>query len=198
MRTITVYATRGGVQTIDTEATTWGELKPIVEEHYDLENLIATEGINKTTLEHKDAKLPDSDFTLFLRPSKFKAGATDFDELSFKELREMLTDEDKKRLAEEYNENWTRLSRNIITEYLKDKEESEDKEDSISVKLIVMRIPNQSNEKDFNIKEIDDIESFENFINSLINEFEDYIDDKDSKSQELADEYQNLIDGFDD
>lgn len=73
-RTIRVFTSRGTNVTLTSDASTWGELKPLVEEHFDLSNLQAAESVNKTTLEHRDARLPNENFVLFLRPVKSKAG----------------------------------------------------------------------------------------------------------------------------
>lgn len=75
-KTIRVFTSRGSQNTITTDATTWGELKPQIEEFYDLTNLQAAESVNKTSLIHKDAVLPDQDFVLFLRPVRTKAGGS--------------------------------------------------------------------------------------------------------------------------
>jgi len=74
-RTVTLYSTLGGMKKVQTAAKNWGSLKPLVAQHYDLDNLQATENIGKTTLEHVEAKLPEGEFVLFLRPVKTKSGA---------------------------------------------------------------------------------------------------------------------------
>lgn len=115
-RKVTVFTSKGGKQVIETSATTWGELKPLVEEHYDLENLQPTENITKTTLLHVEAALPASDFVLFLRPIKTKSGAN-YEDMGFKELRALLTDEDKVQLAEEIGRNWTTASTQDLRDF---------------------------------------------------------------------------------
>ena len=77
MREITIYATRGGqTEKINTAATTWGELQPLVREKgFDLSSLMAAENINKTDLVNDLAVLPEGNFRLFLRPKQTKSGA---------------------------------------------------------------------------------------------------------------------------
>lgn len=118
MRKVIVYSSKGQRKSYETEASTWGELKQLIEFDYDLSNLQATENINKTTLEHVDAKLPEGDFVLFLRPIHQKAGY-DFDTMSFRELRNMLDDDIKNHLSNLYpSKSWTQLSTNELREGL--------------------------------------------------------------------------------
>lgn len=119
MRQITIYSTKYGIKKIDSDATTWGELKNEIIETggYDLTNLTATENVNKTTLESMEAVLPEGDFVLFLRATKFKAGA-DYANMSFANLRSHLTDELKELIKEKYNRNWTQLSKKKLAEFL--------------------------------------------------------------------------------
>jgi|GEM_PF-6910242 len=127
-RKITVFSTKGKQKAhIDTDVATWGELKPLIEnEGYDVSSLHATENINRTNLEHKDAVLPEKAFTLFLRPKKTKSGATDadIDAMSFKDLRAALTDSDKTAISEMFDKNYTRCSTDNLKEYLKSKGDS--------------------------------------------------------------------------
>lgn len=78
-REITIYATRGGqMKKIMTNASTWGELQPLVRaEGFDLGSLLAAENINKSDLVNDLAVLPATDFRLFLRPKQTKSGALD-------------------------------------------------------------------------------------------------------------------------
>lgn len=110
-RVITMFSTKGGKNKVETEATTWGELKPLVEEKYDLSNLQATENKNKTTLTHPDAVLPEGDFVLFLRPIKTKSGA-DMNDLGFRELRALVNNDSVKEYLNGVvpGKNWTQLT----------------------------------------------------------------------------------------
>ena len=123
-RVITVFTSKGKKQKITTDATTWGVLKPLVEEHYDLNNLQATENIGKTTLMHVDAVLPEAAFVLFLRPIKTKSGS-DFDTMSFVDLRGALTAQDKLDLEETVGVNWTRVKKQDIINQLNSRADAE-------------------------------------------------------------------------
>lgn len=114
-RIITVFSTKGQKKAkIETNVTTWGELSPLVKnEGYDLDNLHATENINKSDLVNTQAVLPEGDFTIFLRPKKTKSGAERGMGLSYKEIKAVIK-EDFEKYPEEavahYNEgdNYTR------------------------------------------------------------------------------------------
>lgn len=114
MRIVTVVATKGGqVKKYETEATTWGALRDIIQEDYSLSNIKATENINKSTLEHVDCALPEGDFRVFLRPSKTKSGGY-HDGKSFKEMRAVIAEagQNAKSFLSVYREgkNWTQLT----------------------------------------------------------------------------------------
>lgn len=114
MRIVTVVATKGGqVKKYETEATTWGALRDIIQGDYSLSNIKATENINKSTLEHVDCALPEGDFRVFLRPSKTKSGGA-FDGKNFKEMRAIIAaeGEDAKKFLSAYRagKNWTQLT----------------------------------------------------------------------------------------
>lgn len=78
-REITIYATRGGqMKKIMTNATTWGQLQPLVRaEGFDLSSLLAAENVTKTDLVNDLAILPTTAFRLFLRPKQTKSGVLD-------------------------------------------------------------------------------------------------------------------------
>lgn len=123
-RTITVVATKGGrIEKITTDAATWGDLKALIQDKYDLSNLKAVENINKTTLEHIDAALPEGDFRLFLRATKTKSGV-DFSQMSFGDMRNdyIKPNEEVKnflnRIAGESGRNWTQLKTDELREGL--------------------------------------------------------------------------------
>lgn len=119
-RTITVYATKGQrMAKVETSATTWKELKPEIQSKgYDLASLHATESVNRTDLSHQDAKLPEGNFTLFLRPKKTKSGIEGANDMSFRELREEVKkamESDNAHACEHFNnfvdsKNYTQLS----------------------------------------------------------------------------------------
>ena len=123
-RKITVFSTKGKQKAhIDTDVTTWGELKSLIsDEGYDIDSLNAIENVNRTTLQHKDAKLPEGEFTVFLAPKKTKSGGKKaVADMSFKELRAELTDADKSAISEMFGKNYTRCSTDNLREYLESK-----------------------------------------------------------------------------
>ena len=61
-KTVTVFGTRGKKVKLETSVSTWGELRPLLEEEgVSFNNMRATESVGRTTLEHKDAVLPEGD-----------------------------------------------------------------------------------------------------------------------------------------
>lgn len=131
-RKVTVVSTKTNkIMNYETEATTWGELVETIQGDFDLSNLKANENINKTTLEHTDAKLPEGPFRVFLRPVKTKSGNTDFSNMGFKEMRENFVKTGKEIqsfLLSRFGKNWTQLKtselRDGLTEYHKDQKSS--------------------------------------------------------------------------
>lgn len=125
MRKIIVYSTKGKSGSFESDAKTWGEVQNDVKKIVgDLDNLIATESVNKTNLGHQDSVLPEGDFKIFLRPSKTKSGATDFSSMSFRELRIFIAGQGqpcKDYLnveAKKSGRNWTQLSTKELQVYL--------------------------------------------------------------------------------
>jgi hypothetical protein len=129
-RKILIYTTQGKTkQSYDINFEIWKDLKLfLTEKGYDMQNLKATENINRTNLEVDTAKLPTEDFTLYLRPVKTKSGCdrNDLLDMSFKDLRQTVRD-----FKEKYSEfdswlkekgNYTQFStetlRNILIEYV--------------------------------------------------------------------------------
>lgn len=113
---VTIFSTKGlDKKVIETSATTWGELKEEVSEFYDMDNLQATENVNRTDLVHESAVLPTSDFRLFLRPIKTKSGSVKY---TYQEARAIISDD--KELQEEikryYGMNYTNLSTHVLNE----------------------------------------------------------------------------------
>ena len=124
MRKIVIYSTKGGTGVIETEAKTWGEIESQVREIVgDLDNLIATENKNKTTLEHSDAVLPEEDFKIFLRPSKTKSGISTVN-MSFKDLRKFVESQGQpckaflNLVAKDFGKNWTQLTTKELQYFL--------------------------------------------------------------------------------
>lgn len=124
MRKIIIYSTKGQNGSFESDAKTWGEITNQVENIVgSLDNLIATENINKTNLGHEDSVLPTGDFKIFLRPSKTKSGV-DFKSMSFKELRAFITKEGQtckdilNTEAKKTRRNWTQLGTSEIASIL--------------------------------------------------------------------------------
>jgi hypothetical protein len=69
-------STRGGVKTVYSEATQWGQLKDSLSEFGDISKMSAVIKETKNTLSVDDALLPEGDFTLYLSPKQIKAGNT--------------------------------------------------------------------------------------------------------------------------
>lgn len=125
MRKIIVYSTKGKSGSFESDAKTWGEIQSDVKKIVgDLDNLIATENVNKTNLGHQDSVLPEGDFKIFLRPSKTKSGATDFSSMSFRECRAFIADKGQackdylNAEAKKSDRNWTQLSTEELQTYL--------------------------------------------------------------------------------
>lgn len=125
MRKIIVYSTKGKSGSFESDAKTWGEIQSDVKKIVgDLDNLIATENVNKTNLGHQDSVLPEGDFKIFLRPSKTKSGATDFSSMSFRECRAFIIDKGQackdylNAEAKKSDRNWTQLSTEELQTYL--------------------------------------------------------------------------------
>ena len=125
MRKIIVYSTKGKSGSFESDAKTWGEIQSDVKRIVgSLDNLIATENVNKTNLGHQDSVLPEGDFKIFLRPSKTKSGATDFSSMSFRECRAFIADKGQackdylNAEAKKSDRNWTQLSTEELQKYL--------------------------------------------------------------------------------
>lgn len=147
MRKITIFATKGSdKRVINSEATTWGELKSEILEHYDLDNLQATENINRTDLSSSKAILPTTDFNLFLRPIKTKSGAR-----TYQEARRIIQNNEdlKEYIKEEYGLNYTNLSTADLNDAIEDFYEGD--VPSVRVSAVIDNSNDESIEK---IKEI--------------------------------------------
>ena len=125
-RKVTIVSTKNNkVKFYETAATTWGELNAEINKDFDLSNLKATENVNKTTLEHVDAVLPEGEFRVFLRPVKTKSGGHDFDNMKFGDLRATFkTDEEVKKFltgkVSAEGRNWTQLKTDELRTFLKE------------------------------------------------------------------------------
>lgn len=121
-RKIVIFSTRGNqITEVVSTATTYGEL--VKEAGLEVDTLTATESVRRTTLSHFESQLPEGDFTLYLRPSKTKAGAVDFSSMSFRETKDyILANADAKAFlndkAKGLGKNWTQLTSSQRVEFL--------------------------------------------------------------------------------
>lgn len=82
MRKIKIYSTTGGLFQVETDVTTWGELKTVLaNKGIDYAGRKAVESKNNTTLEKDEAILFEGEFMIMLTPEKTKSGA------EYKEIR---------------------------------------------------------------------------------------------------------------
>lgn len=169
MAKITIFSTKGSSKRVhETTVTTWGELKTELSEHYDFSNLQATENVNRTDLSAPTAKLPEGDFTLFLRPVRTKSGA-----YSYSEAREIIKeDEDlQEYIKDTYGRNYTNLPTSTLNEAIKnmyDDETSVVEEDYDEEDYDIEEENNLEDESDILKRDIDSlIEKLENFKNRI-------------------------------
>ena len=74
-RKVTIFSTQSNTsQTIETSASTWGELKKELPASAASTRAVVRE--TRNTLESGGAQLPNQDFTLFMYPERVKSGAT--------------------------------------------------------------------------------------------------------------------------
>ena len=133
---VTIFSTKGlDKKVIETSATTWGELKEEVSEFYDMDNLQATENVNRTDLVHESAVLPTSDFRLFLRPIKTKSGSLKY---TYQQARAIISNNEElqDQIKQDYGLNYTNLNTRVLNEAIvKFYNEEEDIEDENIVKI---------------------------------------------------------------
>jgi len=85
-RTVKIRMDGGNVSTVETEATTFGELKAqLTDVNFSNQKAIVRQ--TRVTLEDDEAHLPTTPFSLFLYPVKIKAGV-DYTSMSHSELRQ--------------------------------------------------------------------------------------------------------------
>ena len=85
---VKVYSTQMGEKSVETSATTWGQLQNDLSKNgISYSGMKSVIGESKLTLEADAAILPTEGFTLFLMPKKTKAGAIDINTAGYKDLR---------------------------------------------------------------------------------------------------------------
>lgn len=76
-RVITVFSSRGGTIKVTTDASTWGDLKPLLREQgQETDGLLGTINTTKKDLEKNEDELPAGPFVIFFRPIETKAGSS--------------------------------------------------------------------------------------------------------------------------
>ena len=183
---VTVQASENTDRTINTSEVikTWGGLRDILSaEGYDLDNLKPTENINKTTLEHIDAVLPDGDFRVFLRPSKTKSG-NPYANMGFKDLRAKINelgDESKAHLSNLVpGKNWTQLTTDQLREGLSTFASNSSTPASTPVEEnAVMEETSNSSQPVTNLEKLTEVKSLLNCVkdNTSCSDLEDYVDE---------------------
>lgn len=212
-RVITAFATRGkNKQKIETNVTTWGELKPLLEEAgYNLGSLAATESINRTDLANEGAKLPEGDFVVFLRPVKTKSGGKALADMSWKEMRDSL-DDDAKGFLNGFisGKSWTQLKtdelRDGLTAYQKKSGGSKKASETTNAEVTNVDRVASINSLLTEIKANSSSEEVFDRVDALLEELEglgfavaDEVTDPDAKeTQELESQFGELAPGFSD
>lgn len=100
LRKIKIYSTNGISGTIDTNATTLGELKPLLmEREINFSGMKMLVGETRNELSQDEAVLPGDDFKLYLMPQKTKSGNDDrlaelYEEIAdaHREIAEIMSD----------------------------------------------------------------------------------------------------------
>lgn len=200
-RKVTIVSTKNNkVKFYETAATTWGELNAEINRDFDLSNLKATENVNKTTLEHVDAVLPEGEFRVFLRPVKTKSGH-DFDNMKFGELRATFKDDEevKKFLTGKVSDsgrNWTQLKTDELRDFLKEYHSKGKSKSATEVveENVAEEVTEEQVLEHFDGIPLNTLEKFETAI-QLLKEVNEEIGDSDLEEDEV-DEIQWKIDEF--
>ena len=88
VREIKIFSTVGTKVTLNTNATTFGEIKTqLASNDIDYNNLQLVVGETKATLDLDEAVLPEGPFKIYLMPKQTKSGSKDLAEL-FRDLSE--------------------------------------------------------------------------------------------------------------
>lgn len=198
-RKITFYSTKGGKTMVETDATTWGEIKKLTS-NYNFSKLIATENIGKTTLEHSEAILPEGDFVIFLRPSNVKSGTIDYDNLSFMEIRSLLTSGDKENLYTIHGHNYTLISKASLIDYLSSKKDASYDDDAESIKKHEQDEENEESEENddaYISVERSKLQALIIYLQDILSDCKKEISPEEREELErLQGEYENLIENL--
>lgn len=208
-RVITVVATKGGrIEKITTDAVTWGDLREIIQDKWDLGKLKAVENVNKTTLEHIDAVLPTGDFRLFLRPSQTKSG-TDFSNMGFSEMRNsyIKIDEEAKKFLSSFksDKNWTQLTTPELREGLTAYEATKSGDSTSNITPAKEEVVTDAGERVL-VNALGNLKSAQTLLENAWNEIqnneeisEDEFDELDSRFENIQDEVsaiENILEDY--
>ncbi len=92
MRQIKIVSASKGSKTLQSSATSWGQLKDAISSDYpDIDKMNVVIKETKTALVLDESVLPEGDFQIFLAPKNIKAGGLSRVEV-LKKLREKLSD----------------------------------------------------------------------------------------------------------
>lgn len=205
-RKVTIVSTKNNkVKFYETAATTWGELNAEINRDFDLSNLKATENVNKTTLEHVDAVLPEGEFRVFLRPVKTKSGGHDFDNMKFGDLRATFkNDEEVKKFltgkVSASGRNWTQLKTDELRDFLKEYHSKGKKTKPVVAEVVEENVAQEVVEETTDTEgiELNTLEKFETAI-ALLQEVNDAIaDDEIDEDEEYQYKIQEFIDDHSD
>lgn len=122
-RVINIVPTKGTKTSIVYNGSDWAGLKSLLEKGgkdisgntfspYSLRDMKCVENINKTTLEHPKAQLPDGNFNLFLMPYKSKSGGPARDK-----VKQLFAE--NKESAKAHFGNYTQVKEEKLAELLK-------------------------------------------------------------------------------
>lgn len=193
---VTVQTSGKSDKTINTSEVikTWGGLRDVLSsEGYDLSNLKPTENINKTTLEHIDAVLPDGDFRVFLRPSKTKSG-NPYANMGFKDLRAKINELGEEAKAHLSNlvpgKNWTQLTTDELRQGLSSFNAPQATNNVVEENATVEETSNTSTSQPVtNLEKLQETKSLLNCVkdNTSCGDLEDYVDEAISTIDEAID-----------
>lgn len=202
-RKVTVVSTKNNkVKFYETAATTWGELNAEINNDFDLSNLKATENVNKATLEHVNAVLPEGEFRVFLRPVKTKSGH-DFDNMKFGELRATFKDDEevKKFLTGKVSasgRNWTQLKTDELRDFLKEyHSKAQPKSQVVTDDVVEENVAEEVTKEEFigGQKELTTPEKFETAM-QLLKEVVQEVNDSDMDDDDIDEIEYNVINEF--
>lgn len=198
-RVITVISTRGNKLNRYTmgQDLTWGDVKSVISADYDLDGLKVVESVGKTTLDLNEAKIPNGDVRIFMRPAKTKAGGS-FSDLSFAELRAIVAQEGDalkshlNQMAAIRGLNWTTLNTELlaagIESYFDNQSSPVEETNTSDSTARLLEI------KSFTEELIDDLEEVVEKIGDFLEDVGTTQEPEDPEVSELLDEMERIFD----